>query len=152
MNKTALSLGVAGMLIYCVPVTPVKATSMYSSNLSSEDMEKSVGIISGYYLSVSSGSNIIYISARTQAKNNMQTLGYTDITVEYSSDGNNWYQEKYVGNLLISDSSTYYLNNFAVTVKGGYYYRIRLNHYADESGLFGSSQTIANISNTVWID
>lgn len=82
----------------------------------------------------------------------MQTLGYTDITIEYSSDGNNWYQEKYVGNLLISDSSTYYLNNFAVTVKGGYYYRIRLNHYAEESGLFGSSQTIANISNTVWID
>lgn len=155
MNKTALALGVVGILTYSVPTMPVKGISDVNNQAeteTSEDLTRATGLINGYYMKITSGTNIIYINASINANSTMQTLGYTDITVEYSSDGSNWYQEKYVGNLLISESSTYYLNNFAVTVKGGYYYRIRLNHYAEESGLFGSSQTIANISNTVWID
>lgn len=154
MNKTALALGVVGILTYSVPTMPVKGISDVNNQAESEspeDLMRTAGLIKSYYARITSGTNIIYINASINTNSTMQTLGYTDITVEYSSDGSNWYQEKYVGNLLISESSTYYLNNFAVTVKGGYY-RIRLNHYAEESGLFGSSQTIANISNTVWID
>lgn len=124
MNKTALALGVVGILTYSVPTMPVKGISDVNNQTESEspeDLMRTAGLIKSYYARITSGTNIIYINASINTNSTMQTLGYTDITVEYSSDGSNWYQEKYVGNLLISDSSTYYLNNFAVTVKGGYY-------------------------------
>lgn len=88
----------------------------------------------------------------TVSNSSMKSIGYTDISIEYSSDNVNWDEEKPLDNLLKSDSSSYYLNNYSVSVKGGYYYRVSLNHYAEKGGLFGSSQSVSNTSNSVWID
>ena len=37
------------------------------------------------------------------------------------------------------------------TVPSGYYYRITCKHYAKENGVFGSSESISNTSNSVYI-
>ncbi len=153
MNKIALALGIVGILTYSVPTIPVKATSnTYTPSITTDTPERAAGIISGYSVTVSSGNSIIYVTAKTQAYISMKTIGYKDISIEYSSDGINWYNEKDIDDLLKSDSSSYYLNNYAVSVKGGYYYRVSLTHYAKESGWFGSSQSVNNTSNSVWID
>ncbi len=152
MNKTFLTLGVAGLLTCSVPAMPVKATSNTNKTVSTENQTRTAGLIIRYDLTVSSSDGKLCVNGVTKANGSMKSIGYTNISVQYSSDGVNWYNEKDISNMLKSDSSSYYLNNFSISVKGGYYYRITCSHYAKESGLFGSSQSVDNTSNSVWID
>lgn len=152
MNKTFLALGVVGVLTYSVPTMPAKAFSNPNmQTVSTEEQERTAGLISNYNLYVSTDNGAIILGGITRASISMKSIGYKDISIEYSSDKVNWKKEKSVDDLLKSGSS-YYLNNYSVSVKGGYYYRVSLTHYAKESGLFGSSQSVPNTSNSVWID
>lgn len=153
MNKKALTLGVVSILIYSVPTMPTKAISnTYTQNLSEDNQARTAGLISTTELSISSSGKILYINGITASNANMKSIGYKDISIEYSSDRVHWKEEKTNDDLLKSDSRDYYLNDYSVSVKGGYYYRVSLNHYAKESGLFGSSQSVSNTSNSVWVD
>lgn len=153
MKKTFLALGLAGILMYSVPAMPVKAVSNISiQTFSTESSARTEGLIRKYSLSVSSSGKTLYINGSTASNNSMKSIGYKNVSVEYSSNGVKWYTEKSIGDLLKSDSLSYYLNNYAVSVKGGYYYRVSCTHYAKEKGLFGSSQSVDNTSNSVWID
>ena len=152
MNKTFLALGVVGVLTYSVPTMPAKAFSNPNmQTVSTEEQERTAGLISNYNLYVSTDNGAIILGGITRASISMKSIGYKDISIEYSSDNVNWKKEKSVDDLLKSGSS-YYLNNYPVSVKGGYYYRVSLTHYAKESGLFGSSQSVPNTSTSVWID
>lgn len=155
MNRKAVALGVVGVLTYCVPTMPVKAISNSHTQIetmSDNNQVRTAGLISRYYITVSASSKSLYISAKTQSNVSMKSIGFKDISIQYSSDGVNWYEEKSIDDLLYSDSNSYNLNSYAVSVKGGYYYRVSLTHYAKESGWFGSSQGVDNTSNSVWID
>ena len=153
MNRKALALGIVGVLTYSVPTMPVKAISNTNSQITlANSQHRTAGLISNVSLSVSSSANTLYISGKTKSDTSMKSIGYTDISIEYSSDGVTWKREKTIDDLLKSDSSSYYLNSYAVSVKGGYYYRVSLTHYAKESGWFGSSQSVENTSNSVWVD
>lgn len=152
MNKKALALGVVGILTYSVPTVPVKAISnTCTPSLSVDNQARTEGLIRTVKLAISSSDKAIYINGTTTSNSSMKSIGYTDISIEYSSDNIHWDREKPHDDLLKSGSS-YYLNNYSVSVKGGYYYRVSLNHYAKESGLFGSSQSVSNTSNSVWVD
>lgn len=152
MNKKALVFGVVGVLLYSVPSMPVKAISnTYTQTVSTENQIRTAGLISNISLSITSGNKKIYLNGKTLSNNSMKSIGYKDISIEYSSDNVNWSEEKPIDDLLKSDSSNYYLNNYSVSVKGGYYYRVKLKHYAKVS-TFGSSQTVENTSNSVWIN
>lgn len=148
MNKKALALSVASVLTYSVPTMPVKAASNTPTSVSES---RTSGLISSCSLSISSGKKHIYITADIKAIESMKSIGYKNISIEYSSDKVNWKKEKSIDDLLKSGSS-YYLNNYSVSVNGGYYYRVSLTNYAKESGLFGSSQSVTNTSNSVWVD
>ena len=155
MIKQFLALGVVGLLTYGVPTMPVKAISKAPTEIttiSSNDQTRTSGLINRCYLSVSASNKAIMLSSATESANKMKSIGFKDISIEYSSDNVHWSEEKPLYDLLQSDSNSYYLNNYSVSVKGGYYYRVTLTHYAKESGLFGSSQSMNNTSNSVWID
>lgn len=152
MKKIFLILSLAGIIMYSVPAMPVKAASnVVTSTVSIENQTRTTGLISSYGLSVSSNGKTLYVNGSTISYDSMKSIGYKDISVEYSSDGVRWSKEKNIDDLLKSDSTSYYLNNYAVSVNGGYYYRISCTHYAKEKGLFGSSQSVGNTSNSVWI-
>lgn len=153
MNRKALILGVVGILIYSVPTMPVKAVfDTRTQSVSENNQVHTAGLISNTKLNISSSNKTIYINGTTASNTSMKSIGYKDISIEYSSDGVNWHREIPVFDLVKSDSSSYYLNNYAVSVKGGYYYHVSLTHYAKESGWFGSSQSVDNTSNSVWVD
>ena len=153
MNRKVLVLSVVGILTYSVPTMPVKAISdIRTQSVSENNQVRTAGLISNVELSISSSNKKIYINGTTASNTSMKSIGYKDIFVEYSSNGINWHKEKDLDDLLKSDSSSYYLNNYDVSVKGGYYYRVSLTHYAKESGWFGSSQSVENTSNSVWVD
>lgn len=153
MKRTFLVLGVAGVLTYTVPIIPVEAVSSPNpQTIMTESQTRAAGLINRYSISVSSSSNKVCINGATVTNSKMKSIGYKNISIDYSSDKVNWYKEKSLDDLLKSDSNSYYLNNYTVSVKGGYYYRISCTHYAKESGLFGSFQSVNNTSNSVWID
>lgn len=153
MNKKFLALGVIGILTYSVPTLPVKAISSQNmQTVSTDNQVRTAGLISYYSLDISAGKKAIVLNGSTRASISMKSIGYKDISIEYSSDGVHWYVEKSVNDLLKSNSSSYNLNDYSVSVVGGYYYRVSLTHYAKESGWFGSSQSVENTSNSVWVD
>ena len=152
MNKAFLALGVVGVLTYSVPTTPAKAFSNPNTEtVSTENQTRTAGLIYQYNVSVSSSNGELVIDGYTRCTDTMKTIGYKNISIEYSTDNANWKEEKSIGDLLKSGNN-YYLNDYSVSVRGGYYYRVSLTHYAKESGLFGSSQSVPNTSNSVWID
>ena len=155
MIKRFFTLGVVGLLTYSVPTMPVKAISKTPAEIatiSDTDQARTSGLISKCSLSISASNKAMQISGTTESTLKMKSIGYKDISIEHSSDNVHWSEEKTLDDLLKSDSNSYYLNNYSVSVKGGYYYRVTLNHYAKESGLFGTSQSVNNTSNSVWID
>lgn len=153
MKKTFLALGLAGVLTYSVPTMPVQAVSnMSTQTISTENQTRAAGLINLYSISVSCSGSKLCINGITVSNNSMKSIGYKNISIEYSPDGVTWYTEKSIDDLLKSDSLSYYLNNYTVSVKGGYHYRISCDHYAKEKGWFGSSQSVENTSNSVWID
>ncbi len=81
----------------------------------------------------------------------MEDIGFKDIVVQRSSDKINWINEVSVGDKLKKSASSYSLAKHSVSVKGGYYYRVKCTHYAKESGWFADTQSIENTSSYVWI-
>lgn len=154
MNNIFLTLCVTGILIYSVPVMPAKALESSKSYVfydEQNELTRAAGLIYNYSLSVSKSGRTLYINGTTAASDTMQTIGYKNVVVEYSTNGTNWYEEKDLGDLLKSDSKSYYLNSYSVSVKGGRYYRVSCTHYAKEKGLFGKSQSEDNVSDSVWV-
>lgn len=151
MNKILLSFGVAGVLAYCVPATSTNAISI--TNVGNSTVQPyAAGLISKYSISVSASNGKLCLNGYTVSSSQMKSIGFTDIKVQRSSDGVNWTKEKSLSDMLASSSNNKYINDYITSVHGGYYYRISCTHYAKESGLFGSSQSVSDTSNSVWID
>lgn len=156
MNKGFLTLSVAGTLLCSMPQMQVKAYEKQNvtdteQSVLTENQERTAGLIKSAYLSITSSSKSVCLTGSTKSNLKMKSIGYKDIIIEYSSDKTNWYTEKNIGDLLKSDCTSYNLNSYSVSVKGGYYYRVTCTHYAKESGLTGSSQSVGNTSNSVWV-
>lgn len=152
MKKTILILCIVGAILFCSPKVSATEISNKGAQISAaESQERTAGLIRQSRLSVTCSGKNLLISGLTEANVSMQTIGYKNVIVEYSSNGTNWYEEKDLGDLLKSNSSSYYLNSYTVPVKGGYYYRVSCTHYAKEKGLFGKSQSEDNVSDSVWV-
>ncbi|MCM1133553.1 MAG: hypothetical protein NC340_08795 [Ruminococcus flavefaciens] len=151
--KKILTLCLAAALMCSVPAMPANAVSdPVEQTVSSENQIKATGLIKSFDLSVSASGKTLYINGATTATDAMKSIGYKDIAIEFSSNGVNWYTEKNIDDLLISNSYSYHLNDYAVSVNGGFYYRVSCNHYAKAKGLLGGSQSEPNSSNSVWIN
>ncbi len=151
MKKILILLIVTFVLACSLPITVVEAT--YDEPITStNEQSRAAGLILSYELSVSPSKGTLYINAVTRCSRKMESVGFKNIVIQYSTDNVNWQDEKTLGDLLKSDSIDYYLNNYSVSVNGGYHYRVICTHYAKESGWFGKSQSEDNISNSVWVN
>lgn len=152
MKKSFLSLSVAGVLVTCIPATPAKAVNSSDMGTHSNEVQLyTAGLISRYNLSVISSNGKLCLSGCTLSDSKMKSIGLKNIAIQRSSDRVKWEKEKPLSDMLNTSNYEYYLNNYSINVEGGYYYRVTCTHYAKESGLFGSSQSVNNTSNSVWI-
>ena len=139
-------------IICCIPSFAITTNAAEIDETSSNAVIYSEGLISSYRVSISASGKTLYLSGSTCCTTQMGSVGITDIQVQYSSDNVNWHNYTNSSDLLKSNSRQYTaLNSNIGTVTGGYYYRVTCKHYAKESGLFGSSESISNTSNSVWI-
>lgn len=142
------------LLVNCSTMTAFAEESTSTSVATATDENvRAAGLIMAYSLRISSGTKKIYISATTDGYDTMAKIGFKDIVIQRSSNGTSgWTDAVSLGDQLATDSLYHYLDQYAVSVSGGYYYRVVLTHYAKEQGwFFPSSQSITNYSNVVWV-
>ncbi|MBQ6944003.1 MAG: hypothetical protein IJN43_06685 [Ruminococcus sp.] len=155
MNLKSLAVVVSCMCCLSVPVqanAAEKETVAVNAVSTGEVEPLAAGLISTFLLSCTSGTKTVYITAATYANERMSEIGFTDIKIQRSSDRTNWTTEKTVSDKIKEDSMSYALNDYAVTVQGGYYYRVQLTHYAKEdTWWFPDEQTVTNTSSYVWV-
>lgn len=113
----------------------------------------SVGLISDFTLTISSGTKKIYINAETDATEIMAKVGFINISIQRSANGySGWTEETPLNDDLVQNSTFNTKVNEQHSVLGGYYYRVVLDHYAKEKGLlFPRHESITNYSNVVWV-
>lgn len=156
MKNKVLSIILSGILMTAIP-TQINAIAIEESNTSalSADTLYSVdaaGLIATYTLSCAGGSKTVYINAAVYGTDIMAKIGFKNIKIQRSSDQNSWTTEKTVSDQIAEDVAIKKLERYAVSVNGGYYYRVVLDNYAKEdTWWFPTTQTVQNISNSVWI-
>ncbi len=156
MKRFFLALGMSGILFCGMPVQVQASDINADSNVCEQCTAETAvpyadWLITTHTLSCSGSIKAVKITSKTYASSTMAKIGFKDIVIQRSSDEVNWSDEVDVGDMLKSSASTYSLANYSVPVEGGYYYRVSLTHYAKERGLFGKSQSVENVSNSVWV-
>lgn len=128
-------------------------TSASVSASASENIQPyTEGLIYSHSIDCSAGNKTIYINADVNGSTRMSKIGFKDIKIERSSDKVNWTTEKNIGDNLAEDTDSHEIVNKAVSVQGGYYYRVTLINYAKEkTWLFPTSQSEEDTSGYVWI-
>ena len=151
MKKMPAFFLTLGVLICSISSVPVMAeeTIICEQPVIEEPIATAAYLISNYQVSVTKNGTTLYINAETRSASTMKTIGFKDVTVEYSTNCSDWYEYRQPFDYTVSSASSCYMTNYPISVTNGYYYRVTLNHYAKASGIFGSSQSVYNTSNVV---
>lgn len=125
-------------------------THIYETKVS--DDARSVGLILYHALGCSSGVKTVYITAKVTGTELLGEIGFKNIRIQRSSDEVNWTTETTVPDQIEEDDSISNLDNYPVSVEGGYYYRVVLEHYAKEdTWWFPKKESVEQTSNSVWV-
>jgi hypothetical protein len=156
MVKKVIPLLSAICMIPCIGIN-ASADTIENNELNTINLEKdtvvySAGLIERYSISLSSNGTALYLSGTTECSAIMKSVGFKNIVLQRSSNGTSWSDYKNIDDILNSSSSKCSISKKSLgTVPSGYYYRVTCKHYAKESGLFGSSESISNTSNSIKI-
>ena len=110
------------------------------------------GLIESYFVYCSGGTKTLYLTARTKGTEVLGKVGFKSITVQRSSDNKSWTTETTISDDIAEDTLSHSIESYPISVTGGYYYRVKLTHYAKEqTWFFPNSQSVDNTSSSVWI-
>lgn len=112
----------------------------------------SAGLINSYSLLICSDNTSLLLTAKTKGNYSMKKIGLKNIVVQRSSNNYDWNNYLFIDDLINESSILFYtLNQNIANVQRGYYYRVACTHYAKESGIFGSSESINNVSESIYV-
>lgn len=97
----------------------------------------------------------VKINAKTQAVSDMKEIGFVDMKIQRSSDGDKWTDESVIGDNIVKHKKFYSLSGFTADIEGGYYYRVTCTHYAKGVPFKGDEekiQTAVMTSKCFWVD
>lgn len=156
MKNKFLSVMLSGLMLASLPIQICANAAEYNAvnTLSTENTVSvyAAGLISKYSLGCEGGSKTVYITAVVYGTETMAKIGFKNIKIQRSSDKNNWTTEKTISDLISKNTDAKIITKYAVSVAGGYYYRVVLEHYAKEKTWFlPKTQTVEDISNAVWV-
>lgn len=133
--------------VFAEETTPPVVTTTSTENVNA------AGLILTYSLQISGTSKKVSISADTLGTETMAKIGFKNIEIQRSTNGSSgWTKELGLDDDIASNTHAHDKVGEQHNVAGGYYYRVKLDHYAKETGWwFPSSQTVTNYSNVVWV-
>ncbi|MBR6994984.1 MAG: hypothetical protein IKH96_03090 [Ruminococcus sp.] len=130
--------------------SPAQMTVNAVDNSTYEQYERAIGLIEKCSIRVTPADDgAIEITAKTQVSGKISEVGFRNVVVQYSSDGQNWSDEISLGDLTKSNARYYSLDSRRVEVKGGGYYRVSVVHYAREGS--DRIQTVVQTSASEWV-
>ncbi|MBQ8922076.1 MAG: hypothetical protein IJ060_07950 [Oscillospiraceae bacterium] len=140
------------MMLVCIPSAPAFAEESAPPE-AEDEIVNSVGLISNTWRSISKGTKTIYLTAGTESASTMYRIGLTEMYVQRSANGTSgWSSEKFVGNNIDGNTDSSEIEDFPITVVGGYYYRVYLKHYARATSASNSLiEEIPKYSNVLWV-
>ncbi len=149
MKFTKKILTIVSAAVCC---SAMNVNAFAAASTTEEVMPLATGLISSQSLSGVYGYNTLVISATTIGYEEMAEIGIIDIVVQHSSDKTTWVDEVDVADMLNEDAYSFSISDYGVPVISGYYYRVKVTHYAKEQGwFFPDSESIVNYSTAVWI-
>lgn len=156
MKIKIISMMLSGLLLFAIsPNIYADAAEESYITISSTENDISVyaaGLISDCAILCSGGSKTVYITAEVCGTAKMAKIGFKNIKIQKSSDNVNWTEEKEIPDQISENVVQKKLSKYAVSVEGGYYYRVVLDNYAKENTWwFPETQTVEAISNSVWV-
>ncbi len=120
--------------------------------VTADETTRAEGLIRSHSLGIVSGVKTVKITAGTYCYETMAKIGFTNIEVQRSSNGTSgWVTELTLADDTASNAVSHTKNSESKSVVGGYYYRVKLDHYAKETGWFPDTQSITGYSNVVWV-
>ncbi len=150
MKKFLSVLSITSLLVSGITGIPVRAAETENICEETTDTERASWYLSYYNTYVSNYNSSLCVSISTVATESVEKIGVKDLTVQYSYDGTNWYNEWNAGDFLAYDTNGYSLSNYIMALdRSGCYYRISCTHYAQKS--FLNTQSVSGTSNAVWI-
>ena len=152
MKKKFLSLGTAFLMALAVGTQPLNVFASEKNvvlQYEDSDIERATGLISKCSLSITAATKSISINAQTKSNSIMSSIGFINISVQRSSDGISWTEERSITDQLGHNTTSKSLSGYIKPVTGGYYYCVQLEHYADNGS--GTTQSVTNTSNIVWV-
>ena len=157
MKKNISVLLSLTLCLFANPQMQVEASDIEISSTAVSATETNVsplseGLIESCFVYCSRGTKTLYLTAYTEGSEIMGKIGFKNIAVQRSSDNKSWTTETNISDDIAEDVASHYIDNHAISVKGGYYYRVKLTHYAKEqTWFFPNSQSVDNTSSSVWI-
>ena len=130
--------------------SPAQMTVNAVDNSTYEQYERAIGLIEKCSIKCTPvADGAIEITAKTQVSGKISEVGFRNVVVQYSSDGQNWSDELSLGDLTNSNARYYSLDSRRVEVKGGGFYRVSVVHYAREGS--DRIQTVVQTSSSKWV-
>ena len=143
-------LCLTSLLVFGNSPMPVMVAQADETCIETTDTERASGYLSYYSANVSSYNGSLCVNISTSATEKMEEIGIKNLTIQYSYDNVNWYNEWNAGDFLAYDTNRHALNNYIMALdRSECYYRICCKHYAKKS--FLNTQIVSNTSNAVWI-
>ena len=93
MNKILSIICLASFLVSGFSAMPVMAEETPEICSETSSQERASWSLSYHNAGVSNYNGSVCVSISTQATEKMEVIGVKDLTVQYSYDGNNWYDE-----------------------------------------------------------
>jgi hypothetical protein len=95
----------------------------------------------------------VLLDAAVRADDIMAKIGFKNIKIQQStSSTGSWSNYFEPSDQMAENKKSHYLDDFLISVPGGYYYRVQLTFYAKETGwFFPDSQSITVTSNVVYV-
>ncbi len=154
MKKSKLFAALTAAMLFAM--MPLQATAAEIAAEETSTVEEAVpladNLIATFELSGSYGYNTLMVTAATYGFEEMAKIGIIDIVVQHSKDKNTWVDEVELDDMINKDAYYFAINDYGVPVISGYYYRIKVTHYAKEHGwFFPGTQKITATSIPVWI-
>lgn len=153
-HKKLLSIFMAvSILVVNYSAMSVSADETTTVQTTTSDNVESEGLILSASLSITAATKIVRINAKTFGTDTMAKIGFKNIEIQRSSNGSSgWTKELDLNDDIATNTDAHYKDYEQHSVVGGYYYRVKLDHYAKETGWwFPSSLSVTNYSNVVWV-
>ncbi|MDE6657229.1 MAG: hypothetical protein K2J88_01455 [Oscillospiraceae bacterium] len=149
MKKILSLLCVTSLMLCSIPSISVQAVEIEEPCTEIAEMRYE-GLIDRYSIQVSNYNGSLCVNSTTIASSAIVEIGVKNLTVQYSYDGSNWYDEWNAGDFLAYNTHEHTLSNYIIALeRSECYYRVTCKHYAKQSIL--KTQSNSNTSNSVWI-